>query len=795
MAVDIPQIDPVNSATQHMSVLSQLAAMHSTNLRWLVLVGSYVLLMPQLFLEPGVISAVVVLIHALFFAWKLNSIRQDRSILFATIISGLMVYGCCWLLITIQARSTVQSLLLQSPYHLAPLWGEHWAPIRWLALFLVVVLTMLAATKRDHKRVGRLMAMFLFWAILIPASVWNMPWLRMHAARLTSPPVEELLGEMQLNNDANQQSVSAYNDREVVKARVWELFRIACLSSYEPSESWCRDFEKLFDEEGVANSVWKILGSEPEFQHTIDTYLKRKYGLDGEIDSSLAADTLDRLGQGEIHMRNAFLRKRVVELVASHLDRNQLIEKVNGSRGEGIGDGVHFDWFEKQELNPLKPWIYASSFLNRELNSENPTEYNELQSSIGRHRYRENPPTPMPRQLRWIMSRFLRPELERSGMDVLAEMAIPQLEKHHRPLCAGYESDEFLRRSWLWSLGSSQQLGSTQVKESEYAMLFLDSKGGAQWRQENRERMLELARLSIAPPPDEPRIKNRDTSIALGAVISVLSLGRKQKPWAIPQHLDFLFLDYGSQPKSSAAFEFWPQFDVGLEDLEKISEMDRLSMRWNYLAKMWPESNAEMFVDCYMKMSPEARQNCLLGVYRNSVGIPGTLPVSAQLEILRRIREQIKNSSEPWAKGIYREHHRGKTNNELETLDCALAEIDSVEGAKMYLRLRDPTSWKSTRPNEGYERYQRVIYRLSKSDDKYATRDRRWFKDRMIQLVKHRNPDLRLWAVHAIKVRPVPEYIPLLASLQLDTDEGVSKAANDVAAFLDRLRARDMQAK
>jgi len=336
-------------------------------------------------------------------------------------------------------------------------------------------------------------------------------------------------------------------------------------------------------------------------------------------------------------------------------------------------------------------------------------------------------------------------------------------------------------------------LGSVAIKRCEYDMLFLNSKGGRTWRQANRNRLLELARKSITEPPKPRPIKNRDTSIALGAVASVLSQYAPGKAWPTPTHLEFLFLDLANGQRPSIAREFWPEFNEGLDEIyiKRLAESDKLAMRWNYLARIWPESTTDMFVDCYMKAPAADRQRCLLGRYRKNVGMPGTLPPLIQLEILTTIQGKLAQSSAGIAEGIYGSSYipSWKTKNELETVDVAIGKVNCPGGAEKFVdQLSIQGGWKDpANLPEGFEGYERAGYLLSEWDQKYSLRGRRWFDDRLNALAKDEDSQFRLLAARAIGLRPVPQYMPVLEILKKDSDEEVRAQANEVAAFLDEL--------
>ncbi|QEG20734.1 HEAT repeat domain-containing protein [Mariniblastus fucicola] len=792
MAGSSLQVDTLDaSAIQSREGDSSLEALHCAlrpfNRRWMIVFGLYVILSPRPFLEPDFISVTLVLIHATSLAWKLTKIRGDRPVIRAAFYSGMLVYGACWLMMALQIRSTVQDLFL-NPYFLAPLWAELWMPLFWFMIFLPVFLSLLIAANRHEPQRSKLFILVSLWLIPLALLVYFFPLLKLAAVAVTTEP----------SRAQTEAKPIDYAQRDRQEAELWELFRTACVSEFEPSDAWHQSLAEFLSQDRSWFAVHRFTLTEPLLQNAIDRFLLKKYGLETEITAELAARTLDRLGNRVIDNQTAMETIRLAELVAQSLDKEQLITRLTDSHWErwpkfyeGSSREI-FQWESVPEIDHLKPWIYAAWYLDEKLNLENPDQYNELERKIGRHRFRLAPPKPT--SSAWRM--YQRHALSFSNSDTrelasLLETGMLHLEKYREPICGGHESDEFLRRRWLWSMGPQQPFGSTKVKLSEYEMLFLDSKGGAQWRKSNRKYVLDLAQQSIAPNPLLAKSKDQDADTAMAAIANLLSLKTPTDPWPIAPHLEFLFLDHANEPRPSIAMEFWPELDSGIDKIETMHLTVRLQLRLNYLARLWPESTPQMFVDCYLDSPPDVRQRCLLGIYENSVGIPQTIPAEVQLEILSKLKDEVKQSPDGVADGVRLFPGDRESADELESIDYAIANLDCKQGAEMFLKLRSQWFEKIAAIEDDYEVWRRSKFVFADAPHKYIPERRSWKEDRIEALARSDNPLHRSTVARLIQARPLPRYMSLLETLTTDEDSAVRQRAVEVKAFLGNLSAKD----
>jgi hypothetical protein len=286
------------------------------------------------------------------------------------------------------------------------------------------------------------------------------------------------------------------------------------------------------------------------------------------------------LGEESIDVKTWLRVETVVKIVAPHVDHEELIDKLLNAKPKdwpritSHDQDLRFDWYVLPRKNELKPYIYASWLLDRELNLEQPESYNQFENRIGSRRFRQDPPTRQVSNLLTVIKRLFIPEDDRSGFGSLIKAGALEMEKYRQPIFGCREADQHIHRKWRWSLGSDYPLGSTKVRMSEYEMLFLDSPSGQKWRQQNRDRILELAKASIEPLPKRPsKFKNSDSSIAIGAVAAILNIGVNPEPWPIPQHLNFLFLDHAHESKPSIAMDFWPELNSSIDKIEKLGKV------------------------------------------------------------------------------------------------------------------------------------------------------------------------------------------------------------------------------
>ncbi len=145
-------------------------------------------------------------------------------------------------------------------------------------------------------------------------------------------------------------------------------------------------------------------------------------------------------------------------------------------------------------------------------------------------------------------------------------------------LLGGSSYEEFLlRNDWRriategW--GDDLDLGHSQnyVNGWFYKLASLRSPLGTAFRREQADAIRKLCRNTLS-----------DYSMMTGS---------------FPTELDFLFIDREySRQRPSMAMTFWPELDGRAKGEPTHSRDATLKMRWDYLARLWPESTAEMFL-------------------------------------------------------------------------------------------------------------------------------------------------------------------------------------------------------
>ena len=537
-----------------------------------IIIWGFFLLIPWPILEPDYWVVGLVCIHAFLFVCIFYYRNVQTSFLAEAMRAGAFAYGIALLLIALQVRGWMQNLLL-NPYFLGPQWGELWVPVFCFVGFIFVggTLRILIGISQGNSKVGLAIGMVL-WSIIFGLLAYyplQVQQFLLLTAKVWTPAEENP------RSPINFEKLS-WEQEKAVEKKAYQLFRWSCVERDGASEAWRDQFETLRQTQGGAFAINRLMAKDPEFRLAVHLYWDQSYSLDREIDSESAWKTLERLGTEALDVASSKRIEYVVETVAPHLNTKRLIDHLVTATPESwpkiqrSDDRLSFDWRVLPENNHLLPFVQAAWLLDRKQNTIAPDEYNDFENQIGRMMFCREPPRPST-ELERAFYRVISQQSEgNESFTTFFGSMLQDASKYKAPFCAGRDTDEYFRRRQLWSLGPDVKLGNTTLKESEHAMLFLDSEGGREWRQNHRSRLLELARMSIAPVPNPKRKSNDGTSIALGAVASVLSQGKQKKPWPTPPHLDFLFLDRATKNKPSVAFELWPELNVEIKKIERL---------------------------------------------------------------------------------------------------------------------------------------------------------------------------------------------------------------------------------
>lgn len=138
-----------------------------------------------------------------------------------------------------------------------------------------------------------------------------------------------------------------------------------------------------------------------------------------------------------------------------------------------------------------------------------------------------------------------------------------------------------------------------------YRLMWLRSQLGKSFRQQQSREILKIARGGLT-----------DFAMSSGS---------------FPPDLDFLFLDREFTPEQpSLAMKMWYELDSLANGVPKHARSQMLRMRWDYLARMWPESTPQMFISA-LQQAIAADESLSLPEFHSS------LPANSQFEILQAL--------------------------------------------------------------------------------------------------------------------------------------------------------------
>ena len=755
--------------------------------RWCaIIIGIFFVSLPWPMLGPDWWIVGLVCVHTFLFVCWFYYQNVKLSFLITVMRAAIYTYGISSLLIAMQIRYWVQGIFM-NPLFVFSYSSEVSVPIFCILgmVFGAIPFWLLVTLMKNNASLGITLGV-AFWSCLLGLMGYYKENVELiyYKAFPNQNSIREY-SDRYLSYDPSETELTDLSSEQVKRLRknASDLYQWSCVDSDGPSEAWCRKFKTLLTSRGGANVLNSLLSKAPEFLPTVHRYWDQQYNVDREMDSQQAWKTLERLAATPLDDLSTLRYRYVVESVAPHLDSDQLIDRiVNTDRwlwphipGLTRQDEMTFNWRALPESTELKPFVASAWWLNHQQDEVAPDKYNQFGNRIGRITFQRDQ----------------------------AELQL-DFHKHCGLFCTGRDFDEYLRRRNYWKLGPDRELGNTTIKRAEYRRIFLDSKGSREWRRDHRNRLLELARQSIKPiaTVSKPRSKSnskKQPEIALGEDANFLNFGRFLDTWSEQSHFELLFLDPPTRQQPSLGFEFWPEFDAAVEKAEHIHGHAKLSLRWQYLAKIWPESSVEMFVECYMKSAPNWRQVCLLGCYFDHVGLPRTIPLEAQSEILQAIKKRVLASGEPFAKGVHLDLYASFTRNEIESIDTAIAWIDSPASADAFVKVlaayqtyHDRPSRKAIRFDSSTFRHQYDHWRIYNyyQPKVMAWRDRWLSLDCVTALAKHKDPQRRLVAIGVIRYRPIPAFTKLLETLRQDSNEEVRVEAQELAAFVDELRKK-----
>ena len=620
--------------------------------------------------------------------------------------------------------------------------------------------------------------------------------------------------------------------------QIKQLIDRARLENYEPSADWYDAFLS-FETHGW-NQLKELAKKEPELSGVMDGCAKRRYGIHDKMDAQQAWDVLgqivdEAIAAGEYDTMSCM--GRAVELFAAHLDPQQLASgllAVPDERWPRISSEANQPrpWFfrdaDDNDSTALKPLFHAAWHIDYMLHQQNPDEYNIIETAIGDALFVRSSPQRTPRAL---AEEFAIPKLlDRLGsLDPLersrARNAYLEFSKFAPPVFGSPLADEYVRRQaqpegaaaitkalgnnhilstlatrsgLALPAGETVELGSARIDSWYRELIFLDSPLGREFRRTHRQELLELAMRSLGPiEKKELAEEDKNLSQVLGALQSVLLQNANTAgKWPIP-HLEFVFLDqHDGNTEPSLALEFWRYFDALVDTIPSLKDEDRLKLRWLYLARLWPESDIEMFVAVYFKTPLKPRQLALVDPFASNRGLPESIPVSVRLQILERLLEKVSTlpKLETENTDLWKDHplmeiypHRPGPKNELESIKWAVSDLDCPEGAASFVELRaaefSEFEWQK-------DSYQRRMESLNLLLGHFVAHGGGLFHrdDRIVSFAQHDDPALRRIAIAVLRDRPIPRFVRLLPQLMLDPDAAVREEAVKANDELEAIR-------
>ncbi len=319
-------------------------------------------------------------------------------------------------------------------------------------------------------------------------------------------------------------------------------------------------------------------------------------------------------------------------------------------------------------------------------------------------------------------------------------------------------------------------LGNTTVERWMFERMALDSVAGRDWRKRNRRKLLALAKKSLGPKTyEQPKVSPGEIQF-LGALESVarVSTPHLDERWMVPNHLEWLFIDHQQElenrdadDQKSLAMEFWPTFDAMLDDIPQFRDHTRDKLRWNYLARLWPESTQDMFIGSYMAMDIISRQNLLTGFPAGTVPyrspLPDVIPAETKLEILRRIRHRVQEERVDADVKTYRWidvfdpflYEPELEATELAVIDWAIASVDHPSVIDDWMKLTEADFGKEP-ANRSMPFPHPKVFTLPHNAG---------FDRHVLELAKHRNPEFQRIAIDAVQKFPSPNRLIALDAI------------------------------
>jgi hypothetical protein len=319
-------------------------------------------------------------------------------------------------------------------------------------------------------------------------------------------------------------------------------------------------------------------------------------------------------------------------------------------------------------------------------------------------------------------------------------------------MLGGSSYEEFLlRNDWRriategW--GDDIDLGhsETYVNGWFYKLAGLRSPLGTAFRNQQTDAILKICRNALS-----------DHSIATGS---------------FPAELDFLFIDREfSKAHPSLAMRFWPELDGRAKGQPAHNRHAMLELRWDYLARLWPESTPQMFLSA-LRDANDGREHF------NIPPIPEALSADIKYQVFKTLLDE-----ETERVGTIADDPENQKYSGLK-----------YHGKQLLNQLRSQLIWL---PCEAAA--QQLITEL-KADSKHGA----WAQLPSFLLYNRQNEDLlrlmaqsddsklQLMTLPAIEHHPIRSRVELLKLLHAAESPDVRDAAQGVSERLEDLRHRE----
>lgn len=579
--------------------------------------------------------------------------------------------------------------------------------------------------------------------------------------RFNGSPMQTMTYSSSRNSGGGAQVRLAWRSPEW-QIQLGTLVDIARLQGYTVGAEWCEAFASYGDRGWVRIELESK--DDPLLKSVQDAVVRHVFAISPEMSSGAAWQCMERIAGSttQLPYLTDSYRGRAVELLAEHLDVNQLADHV-----------VDF----LRDENP--------AFLRRSARQTNSTD--SIRFSTGQQRSKAGGGEDQ--RAFWHAAVATDRVLDSNGSksNPLESRVVPELIRHvllggdsrynamfRARLIGGAEFDTFLlRHDWEaevvepenpYELESSTtaRFGTRYINRWLHELLTLDSEAGRRFRREHEALIIALTASSLVDPPKK-KLSESDRVANMVAGLFSMNLTNKGE---LPKHLMFLFLDPAENDEQSLAMKFWPEFCRHVDETRMLKDQQRLAPKLAYLSRMWPEPTEDMFVQLVVDhMDSVSTYIATMKPFLNE---------SLDDEVRFRLLEQIKqataekametaladksltpeNVAERWRRCFHDYQMRLNCLQSSELIHRNYIENWSPE--KLEERLDSTVS---------FQRNSHIVATFARAD-----------------LAK-----FRIAALDAILNVPMPDRMPLLQALQDDRDEQVAVRAQEVRRELDSL--------